>query len=485
MAQQEDQQNKKSPLSTLSDAYQAARFGQAAWSGISAAIGAVAPWLPGFLAVMGVVIFTVILIVVILVGVGILGSGGGAAHASPGGGLGVNQNYCQTNLSPDDLNGDGTRNDCSIVLEGIILQAASWAKVPAGVLNGIGLSENLGGAMILSESQITQYSAPGAVMPGCAVSVDNAQGPMQFLPSTWDRYKNAVNIATGQSRTPNICNIEDSIYAAAWKIKCDSISSSDAAAVEECTSGHFTKYNYSGSSSAWDKSLVDSVAGSYLGACVDPRYPDVHYCDSVWQFYQRKQDLGVSPGPGGQACYQFDRSWTSDDQASELQAIGFITQSAKFVQLLCSQGGAVVLHKWTARYSEVNPSGFDPGIYLAQSAATSQSTRIFVLAHESTHVIMGRNSGLLQSFENAHVYEDDGGLIKSYPSAALGGADCTVDGDIPITCYNESVAESDAWYVADGTYTSGSGIQVNLQGEYPHQYAWVRDNIFAGYVYPH
>ncbi|MEK7182800.1 MAG: hypothetical protein AAB694_01435, partial [Patescibacteria group bacterium] len=61
-----------------------------------------------------------------------------------------------------------------------------------------------------------------------------ARGPMQFLndgiaascgaytgqpmPDVWSSYANAVNETTGGNRNPNVCNTQDSLYAAAKKL---------------------------------------------------------------------------------------------------------------------------------------------------------------------------------------------------------------------------------------------------------------------------
>jgi murein DD-endopeptidase MepM/ murein hydrolase activator NlpD len=193
-------------------------------------------------------------------------------------------------LSKEDYNGDGV-NDCSKELKTLITKAAAAAKMPAAVLNAIGLSENLGDVMVLSDAEILSYSSAGAVLPDaaygedstgkCATSVDGARGPMQFMPGTFDGHKNFI-IDAGErpeGYSPSPCNIEDALYAAAHKIKSDSGIPFDEPA------------------RAWTQDEVFAATSAYLsgsaGLCVDPRYPDIHYCENVWEFYQNKKDETV------------------------------------------------------------------------------------------------------------------------------------------------------------------------------------------------
>jgi len=233
---------------------------------------------PILFAAGGVAGFVVLLIVVILAP--ILGLGGGVTPTeAAGSGLGVKDNYCQAYLSPEDYDGDGVK-DCSKELKNIIVQAATAAKLPAAILLAIGLKENLGDAMVLSDADVLKYSAPGAEIPACAQSPADARGPMQFLQSTFDGHKNFI-IDVGvrpAGYSPDICNIEDSLYAAAHKIKTDFMALDDPAR-------------------DWTQEEVYSEAAQYLsggaGLCIDPAYPDNHYCEAIWQLYSNKKDVGI------------------------------------------------------------------------------------------------------------------------------------------------------------------------------------------------
>ncbi|MEX0617228.1 MAG: peptidoglycan DD-metalloendopeptidase family protein [Candidatus Woykebacteria bacterium] len=323
-AEEESQKKSKSPVQSALDLAQTGmnlRGAGAARLGASAALRAAAP-------AIAAVLFIVIFIVVILVAIGIIGGGGGTAVAAPvGSGLGLKDNYCQAFISPDDFDGDGQHNDCSVELENIILQAASWAKVPAGVLNGIGLSENLGDAMVLSEASVILYSNPDGEIPGCAQSDAGARGPMQFLPSTFERYKTAINIATGQSRTSNICNVADSVYAAAWKIKCDTTPRDHA---EECSSGNFSTYDYNDSTQDWEQAEVYEAARHYLGACEDR---GVTYCENVYQFYLNKKDetVGDVASPAGRCPVEGTITGRYLEQRSDHRHQGVDIQSDKAI----------------------------------------------------------------------------------------------------------------------------------------------------------
>ncbi|MCH8821231.1 M23 family metallopeptidase [Patescibacteria group bacterium] len=308
MAQQEEQPKQQSPLESAAnlartgmDARKGAGIARAgvqmAARALAPAIAAAAPVLGPALAIIGVVLIVVLFIVVILVAIGVIGGGGGTAFASPGGGLGLKEDYCQSFKSPEDLNGNGELEDCSIVLKGIILEAAAAAKMPAGVLIGIGLRENIGDAMTLTESEIGQYSAPGGEMPGslCATSSAGARGPMQFLPSTFEGHKDfIVDVgARPDGYESKICNIKDNIYAAAHKLKSDSGIPFD----EETR--------------PWTQEEVFTAADAYHGSCHidknengiiessdDPLVNEENaYCLPVWNFYVDKRDQGISGDP--------------------------------------------------------------------------------------------------------------------------------------------------------------------------------------------
>ena len=141
------------------------------------------------------------------------------------------------------------------------------------------------------------------------------------------------------------------------------------------------------------------------------------------------------------------------------------------MQLLCN-GGLVKLFRHGDDHSRV----IGRSVYLRNYS--SSVTKLFVLTHESIHVIQGSNAGFTDSFISSGAFESDGGIIRSYP-IDLG---CALDGDVPPQCYKESMAEAAGWYVVDGSF-SFSGGTINLALEYSAHNSWVRNNIFGGHVF--
>ena len=167
-------------------------------------------------------------------------------------------------------------------LEPIIRGAARAFEVPPEILAGVAWIE--GGHMWnFNDNEVESYSAPGAQDPvHCAANGCGARGPMQFLndgiatscealtgevmPDVWRGYANAVNEATSGSRTPDICNITDSIYAAAKKLKSDS---------------RATGAN-------WTEEDVFRAGSGYYGSCVTrfDRLGNRSYCEFLWDNYR-------------------------------------------------------------------------------------------------------------------------------------------------------------------------------------------------------
>ncbi len=111
----------------------------------------------------------------------------------------------------------------SQALLNIISQAAKWARIPVELLTMVVEKEGCGyfgspnGICGLSDGEVEQYSAPGAQYPrNCVQGISRASGPMQIINGIFNNWSTAVNQGTGDTRTPNNCNIKDSIFAAAW-----------------------------------------------------------------------------------------------------------------------------------------------------------------------------------------------------------------------------------------------------------------------------
>lgn len=194
-------------------------------------------------------------------------------------------------------------------LKELIISAAQWAGIPPAVLSAVASIE---GEQIFkySEQEILRYSAPGAQIPDCKANGCGAWGPMQILkdgvatdcgewtgeqmPDNWTTYKEAVNRALpNEQRVPEICNVKDSLYAAALMIK---------------TLSNTTKEN----NCVWEKTITDKVSLGYYGstACSEPiqRWGGKTYCQYVWDYYK---DYGQvqTPSPSGWFFWQSDPQW--------------------------------------------------------------------------------------------------------------------------------------------------------------------------------
>lgn len=200
----------------------------------------------------------------------------------------------------------------STTLKETMISASQWAGIPPGILAAI---VSIEGEHLFrySDEQIKQYSSPGTSDPtSCPSNRPEgnecyAKGPMQFTTKTtfapfcgngilvydtWNKYKDAVNRALpSEQRTPNVCNIKDSIYAAAWMIK--TLSGTDEK--QTCI---------------WDKGVIDKVGAGYYGSCDEKisRYGGKTYCEVVFDYYQAR-NLAQNINPSNWFYYQGDSKW--------------------------------------------------------------------------------------------------------------------------------------------------------------------------------
>ncbi len=165
-------------------------------------------------------------------------------------------------------------------------------NMPPGVIAGIAKIEgtHMWG---LSDEQVIQYSQEGAQYPThCSPNACGARGPMQFLNDrcssygwntcpagcaldVWANHKNSSQIDY-PSRTTHICNIIDSIYAAAHKLN------------SQCRCN-----------GVWNQQAVYNSSKAYYGSCEScatakpgtgayfacQRFNGRTYCEYVWQYH--------------------------------------------------------------------------------------------------------------------------------------------------------------------------------------------------------
>ncbi len=269
-----------------------AKLGTKVIKGIPAIIsGGPAAWIGGGgCAIIFFFVLPLFLGILILLGIGgeEISFGGPTVHAGPpDSGTGVKDNFCQ-DFGVMDYDSDGVGDECSIELKNLINEAASWAKMPSAVLNGVALIEGLD--FSLTDTEVDQQSAPGGVATPCAGTSD-ADGPMQFFLATWEgnsfQYGNAAIEAEERDEeyTTDRCNLLDALYAAAKLLKLSTGKTLD-------------------DDSPWtDEDVKAAGMGYYTGglSCIWSDTPDFDYCEELLGSYNDKKDdvVGDSSSPQG------------------------------------------------------------------------------------------------------------------------------------------------------------------------------------------
>ncbi|MCR4263512.1 MAG: CHAP domain-containing protein [Candidatus Roizmanbacteria bacterium] len=205
----------------------------------------------------------------------------------------------------------GTPSDPNISgsLRVLIKQAGDAFSVPWQVVEAT-LHIEGEHAFGLSPEEVIEYQQPGAEVPtNCDPNFCSAAGPMQMTtgiddtgstscsvclgpgrtcPNAWSGYENAVTEKTNDGRTPNVCNLKDSLYGGAKKLKNDSKTGE--------------------SDIVWDKIDVTKAAQAYYGSCTPCNVAKAGtgayfacqrlgktYCDYVWDYYQQNLNVVVEP----------------------------------------------------------------------------------------------------------------------------------------------------------------------------------------------
>ncbi|MBI4129908.1 CHAP domain-containing protein [Candidatus Roizmanbacteria bacterium] len=224
-------------------------------------------------------------------------------------------------------------------------QTGDWAGVPWQVMEALMIIEGSSygkgqdvnniktGLFKLTSQEVTYYQQPGMKVPNEIVNCSppnscSAAGPVQFTigvdnrgtntcsgcgltecPTTWYGYKDTVLEVVKDGRTPEVCNLKDSVYAAARMMKKNSGTAPGLA--------------------EWKKPNVVRSATSYYGSCepcatARPKSGAWYacqrlgepYCEFVWNFYREQIDTqvvdpseGTQPGtqPGAGATSAFGK----------------------------------------------------------------------------------------------------------------------------------------------------------------------------------
>ncbi|MDP3998364.1 MAG: hypothetical protein Q8P89_02015 [bacterium] len=184
-------------------------------------------------------------------------------------------------------------NEGSLAWRSLLVEAGTAFQVPGALLAGISKLET-GVPWRYTDELVTKYSAQGVSMEPCPTSIDGARGAFQFMPSAWAAYGGAVVTAGVRppGYTPNICNLLDAAYAAAAKMSYDVTTIRDASVcgdggseLVDPVTGECLAPITVPSSCGWTQQNVYHSAAHYLGRCVDPRFPSVTYCKTVYYTY--------------------------------------------------------------------------------------------------------------------------------------------------------------------------------------------------------
>ena len=275
----------------------------------------------GLTAVAFFIVFPIFIVIIIGLGLGggEISLGGPPpvdAAPSPGDGTGlINNTYCEIIRTLQD-------GSCSIKLEFLFEAAADWSKIPAGILVGVSAKE-CPYPYFLTNTQVDQFSQPGAEVPhdaqgdgpdfddGCPDSSANAHGPMQFSLSTWrqnGKYHNAYNLANSTNRITDLHNLAESIFGAAWYLKCLQIThTADTSEYRTaCDSGDFSGIPFDlrndGPDDTTQKLEEDDIfqaLASYHGNATPQGCIDDGYCTDIYFIYTQTADFGATGGTSG------------------------------------------------------------------------------------------------------------------------------------------------------------------------------------------
>lgn len=178
-------------------------------------------------------------------------------------GFALADNFCQPATG---------RANCSEELKKTFESAASYAKMPAAMIAAIANQEHKR-TFTHTDNEIVDWNREGnTVEPnypaGCVTSDAGAQGPMQFMPNTWQGHKRAIVDAGKRPKEydAKACNLLDAAYGSSRKLKYDSGIPFE-------------------SDDRWTEDAITKASSAYLGACIDKvRAPNHNYCQGVIDF---------------------------------------------------------------------------------------------------------------------------------------------------------------------------------------------------------
>lgn len=157
----------------------------------------------------------------------------------------------------------------------VLESAAETFQVPSSLILGLMYSEGAfnrkNWGWVYTEDNVQAWIRNCAVMPHCDINSSVAEGPLQWIPSSWGEYKNASQVAD-PGRTPNRCNLFDQIYATAQKAskEANGPPMRNFRAPYDCCFGiNFNTGNGGYSTcSDWDLQDVNTAIRQHTGSCL-------------------------------------------------------------------------------------------------------------------------------------------------------------------------------------------------------------------------
>jgi hypothetical protein len=199
-----------------------------------------------------------------------------------------------------------------------------------------------------------------------------------------------------------------------------------------------------------------------------------------------------------ESCYQFDSSWSEADKAAEEQAIAFLARSQSFMKLVCAAGSVNLSRVEDGTYYGVTNGAH--GITIHGPDIGSFDLRLYILAHESGHVIGNENPDDFSKFRAAGILQAEGLMPTYAKDIGLPGVNCSPGLVNPaFACYDESYAEMIGAYVvykfhrfpARGWSGYPGGVWFNnpaaawdsFPNDRPQHFDYAENNIFGGFSY--
>jgi hypothetical protein len=179
-----------------------------------------------------------------------------------------------------------------------ILEAAGQSyNVPPSLILGVMYGEGAfnPGKYDWTEDNVKAWSTGCATMPSCNQNTFPSQGPVPFFAPYWNNLKDAVKVVDPE-RTPNPCNLMDTIFALAKDLASDQYGSNDFAG-KTCYGINLNSGSSNSSFCNWSQSDVETAiriwefgtvyndtCGTKVGGCANGGYAsacDGDICEKV------------------------------------------------------------------------------------------------------------------------------------------------------------------------------------------------------------